>query len=67
MHTGTVNWFNPNKGFGFITPSDNTKDIFLHISELEKAGIKNITEGQKLSYRIANEKGKDFAIDIKLI
>jgi CspA family cold shock protein len=67
MHTGTVNWFNPNKGFGFITPSDNTKDIFLHISELEKDGIKNITEGQKLSYRIANEKGKDFATDIKLI
>ena len=67
MHTGTVIWFNLNKGFGFIKPDDNTKDIFLHISELEKANIMNITEGQKLSYSIATEKGRELATDIKLI
>ena len=67
MLTGVIKWFNANKGFGFIEPSDKSKDIFLHISALEKANIRDINEGQKVSYQIANEKGKDAAVDIKLI
>ena len=67
MLTGVIKWFNANKGFGFIEPSDKSKDIFLHITALERANIRNINEGQKVSYQIANEKGKDAAIEIKLI
>ena len=67
MLTGVIKWFNANKGFGFIEPTDKSKDIFLHISALEKAGIRGINEGQKVGYQIANERGKDAAVDIKLI
>jgi len=67
MITGTVKWFNINKGFGFIEPSDKSKDVFLHISALEKANIRNINEGQKVTYQVTTERGKDAAIDIKLI
>jgi CspA family cold shock protein len=67
MFTGTVKWFNINKGYGFIEPSDKSEDVFLHITALEKAGIGNIKEGQKISYQIASDKGRSSAVDIKLI
>lgn len=52
MATGTVKWFNATKGFGFIQPSDGTTDVFVHISALEKAGLQNLNEGQRVSYEI---------------
>ncbi len=50
MPTGTVKWFNPAKGFGFIEPEDGSKDAFVHISAVEKAGLNSLNEGQKVSY-----------------
>lgn len=67
METGTVKWFNRTKGYGFIEPSSGEKDVFIHISELEKQGIYDLKEEQKISYEIENNKGKQSATDIKLI
>jgi cold shock protein len=55
--TGTVKWFNKIKGFGFIQPDDGSKDVFVHISAVERAGLGNLAEGQKVSFDLA--KGKD--------
>ncbi len=52
MATGTVKWFNAAKGFGFIEPEDRSKDVFVHISEVEKAGMNSLREGQKVSYEL---------------
>ena len=52
MATGTVKWFNATKGFGFIQPDDGGKDVFVHISAVERAGLRDLNEGQKLSYEI---------------
>jgi cold shock protein len=57
MATGTVKWFNATKGYGFIQPSSGGKDIFLHVSALERAGINGIADGQKVSYEL--ESGRD--------
>jgi CspA family cold shock protein len=65
MATGTVKWFNPTKGFGFIMPGDGSKDVFVHISAVERAGMKTLTEGQKVSFDIAVERGKNAAVNIK--
>ena len=67
MANGTVKWFNPAKGFGFIQPEDGTSDVFVHISAVEKAGLHQLNEGQKISYDIATEKGKTSAANLKLI
>lgn len=67
MATGSVKWFNSAKGFGFIQPDDNSSDVFLHISALENANISNIADGQKISYEVANERGKTAAVDIKIL
>lgn len=67
MKTGSVKWFNPSKGYGFITPEDGGKDIFVHISALETSGIKNLSENQKVSYDEARNKDKISAGNIKLI
>jgi len=67
MFTGTVKWFNYSKGYGFVKQDNGSQDIFLHISTLEKSNIPNISEGQKISYQVAPNKGKDSAVDIKLI
>ena len=52
MATGTVKWFNPTKGFGFIEPSDGSKDAFVHISAVERAGLQGLREGQKVEYEL---------------
>ena len=60
MSNGTVKWFNGQKGFGFIQPDDGGQDVFVHISAVERAGLSNLTEGQKLSYELTkdNRSGK---------
>ena len=60
MSTGTVKWFNSTKGFGFIQPDDGGQDVFVHISAVERAGMRDIVEGQKLSYEMVrdNKSGK---------
>ncbi len=67
MNTGTVKWFNATKGYGFVEPSDKSKDVFLHISAVEAIGLSDLKDGQKISYNIESNKGKISAIDIKLI
>lgn len=66
MATGTVKWFNPTKGFGFITPEDGGKDAFLHISEVQKAGIAHLSEGQKVNYDVLDDARGPKAIDISM-
>ena len=65
MATGTVKWFNAQKGFGFIQPDDGGKDVFVHITAVERSGIGNLTEGQKLSYDLMDERGKTAATNLK--
>jgi CspA family cold shock protein len=65
MATGTVKWFNTQKGFGFIQPDDGGKDVFVHISAVQRAGMQTLNEGQKLSFEVANERGKAAAADLK--
>ncbi len=67
MATGTVKWFNPVKGFGFIVPSDGSKDVFVHISAVERAGLNTLNEGQKVSYEMATERGKTAAVNLKAV
>lgn len=67
MQTGTIKWFNSTKGYGFIEPSDKSRDVFVHISALEQAGIKNIDSGQKVSFETEKQYGKLSATNIKLI
>ena len=61
MATGTVKFFNTQKGYGFIQPSDGSKDVFVHISAVEKAGMRTLMEGQKVSFDIVTERGKQAA------
>ena len=61
MATGTVKFFNTQKGFGFIQPSDGSKDVFVHISAVQRAGLATLHEGQKVSYEIVTERGKQAA------
>ncbi len=56
MPTGTVKWFNPQKGFGFIQPDDGGKDAFVHISAVERAGMNDLREGQKVSFELVTDK-----------
>jgi CspA family cold shock protein len=66
MANGTVKWFNGQKGFGFIQPEDGSKDVFVHISAVERAGLRSLNEGQKLSYELQSERGKTSAGNLKL-
>ena len=67
MLTGKVKWFNPQKGYGFISPDDGKKDIFIHISALEKSGINSLNENDKVSYDEARNNGKISAANIKIL
>jgi CspA family cold shock protein len=66
MAIGTVKWFNPTKGFGFICPSDSSKDVFVHITAVQRAGLDGLAEGQKVSYDLVTERGKTAAANLKL-
>ena len=65
MATGTVKWFNPTKGFGFIEPEDGDRDVFVHISAVERAGLGTLAEGQKVSYEVVTERGKQAADNLQ--
>lgn len=67
MQTGKVKWFNNTKGYGFVEPSDKSRDVFLHISAVEAIGLSDLDDGQKITYTIESHEGKISAVDIKLI
>ena len=68
MTTGTVKWFNPTKGYGFIEPEDGGQDAFVHISAVERAGLGTLNEGQKVSYELqAGQNGKSSAENLSVI
>jgi CspA family cold shock protein len=64
--TGIVKWFNPSKGFGFIQPDTGGKDVFVHISAVEKAGFTGLAEGAKISYEVVSDRGKDSAGNLRI-
>lgn len=66
MANGTVKWYNSQKGFGFIEPEDGGKDVFLHVTALEAAGIRSVDEGQKISFELQEDRGKTSATDVKI-
>ena len=66
MAIGTVKWFNTTKGFGFIMPQDGGKDVFVHITAVQAAGLRGLDEGQTISYEVAMERGKAAATNLKL-
>jgi len=65
--TGTVKWFNDQKGYGFIQPDSGGKDVFVHVSAVERAGLRGLAEGQKISYEVEADRrtGKESAVDLK--
>jgi CspA family cold shock protein len=69
VDTGTVKWFNETKGYGFIQPDNGGKDVFVHISAVERAGLRNLVEGQKVSYEVLTDKrsGKDAAGNLQAV
>jgi CspA family cold shock protein len=69
MPTGTVKWFNTTKGFGFITPDEGEKDVFVHISAVQKSGLQGLNEGQKISYELHNDtaRGTVSAVDLQTL
>ena len=66
MATGTVKWFNTTKGFGFIMPQDGGKDVFVHITAVQAAGLRSLNEGQKVTYEVVMERGKAAAANLKV-
>ncbi len=67
MATGTVKWFNAQKGFGFIQPEGGNKDVFVHISAVQASGLQGLDEGQKVSFEVAVQRGREAAANIKVI
>ena len=65
MAIGTVKWFNPTKGFGFIQPEDGSEDVFVHISAVEQSGLNGLNEGQRIEYDIEDNRGKKAAANLK--
>jgi CspA family cold shock protein len=66
MATGTVKWFNPTKGYGFIQPAGGGNDVFVHISAVERAGLRTLNEGQAVEYEIVENRGKSSAENLKV-
>jgi CspA family cold shock protein len=66
MSTGTVKWFNTTKGFGFIMPQDGGKDVFVHITAVQAAGLRGLNEGQVVTYDVVMERGKAAAANLRL-
>jgi CspA family cold shock protein len=67
MAVGTVKFFNTQKGFGFIQPDDGSKDVFVHVSAVERAGMRTLMEGQKVSYEVVTERGKQAASNLQSV
>ena len=67
MANGTVKWFNTNKGYGFIEPDDGGKDVFIHISAVEKSGLKTLLENQKVTFEVNQDKGRSSGANIKIV
>lgn len=67
MATGTVKWFNGQKGYGFIQPDDGGKDVFVHATAVERAGMSALVEGQKISFEIVTDRGKASAGNLKKV
>jgi CspA family cold shock protein len=67
MPNGTVKWFNTTKGYGFIQPEGGGKDVFVHISAVERAGMRSLNEGQHVSYELKDERGKTAAVNLKAL
>jgi CspA family cold shock protein len=66
MAIGTVKWFNPQKGFGFIQPEGGSKDVFVHITAVQAAGLNGLDEGQKVTFEVVRERGKEAAANLRL-
>jgi cold shock protein len=64
--TGTVKWFNATKGYGFIAPSGGGKDVFVHISAVERAGLSSLSENQQIEYEVVSNRGKESAENLKV-
>jgi cold shock protein len=66
MATGSVKWFNPTKGYGFIQPQGGGRDVFVHISAVERAGLSTLNEGQQIEYEIEENRGTTSAVNLKV-
>lgn len=66
MATGTVKWFNPQKGYGFIQPDDGGKDVFVHITAVQAAGLRGLKDGEKISFELTTERGKTSATNLQV-
>ena len=66
MATGTVKWFNPDKGFGFIQPEGGGQDVFVHITAVQAAGLQSLNENQRVTYEVVTERGKQAAANLRL-
>jgi cold shock protein len=66
MQKGTVKWFNPIKGYGFIKPTAGDKDVFVHVSVVERAGLRTLNEGQEVEYELVNNRGRTSAENLKV-
>jgi CspA family cold shock protein len=66
MASGTVKWFNVSKGFGFIQPDDGSKDVFVHITAVQAAGLQGLDDGQKVTFEVVRERGKEAAANLRL-
>ncbi|HVY33587.1 MAG TPA: cold-shock protein [Caulobacteraceae bacterium] len=67
MSNGTVKWFNTTKGYGFIQPEGGGADVFVHVSAVEKAGLRGLNEGQRVSFELQQERGKTAAVNLKAL
>ena len=67
MPTGTVKFFNMQKGYGFIQPTDGSKDVFVHISAVQRSGLQSLVEGQKVSFEVVTERGKPAAANLQAL